>query len=116
MFKDYRIDPVAMKILQHNLKRLRVFMGLTQENLAEMLDISPQSIASIETGKMNVTAAVYLAMIILANRFYDSLKECRFKEIIAHEIQLDFGIDIQKAFSNYYGEVSTSNCCEDFYS
>lgn len=116
MFKDYRVDPNSMKILQNNLKRLRIFMGLTQKDLAEMLDVPRQFISGIENGKQDITSSFYLAMVSIANRFYNSLDDYRFKEIVAHEIQLDFFktqpgitghgrtlIDIQKLFSKYYG-------------
>ena len=38
-------------VLGANLKRYRNFRGLTQAKLAEMLDISPNFISDIETGK-----------------------------------------------------------------
>jgi len=38
-------------ILGGNLKRYRNFKGLSQAKLAEMLDISPNFISDIETGK-----------------------------------------------------------------
>jgi transcriptional regulator with XRE-family HTH domain len=38
-------------ILGKNLKRYRTFKGLSQAKLAEILDISPNFISDIETGK-----------------------------------------------------------------
>ena len=38
-------------VLGANLRRYRNFRGLTQAKLAEMLDISPNFISDIETGK-----------------------------------------------------------------
>ena len=38
-------------ILGSNLKKHRVFKGLSQASLAEILDISPNFISEIETGK-----------------------------------------------------------------
>jgi transcriptional regulator with XRE-family HTH domain len=39
------------KVLGENLKRYRTFKGLSQAKLAEILDISPNFISDIETGK-----------------------------------------------------------------
>lgn len=41
--------------LGRNLRALRVSRGLTQENLAEYLDLTPRYLAGIERGERNLT-------------------------------------------------------------
>ncbi len=42
-------------LLGRNLRALRVSRGLTQEKLAEQLDVTPRYLAGIERGERNLT-------------------------------------------------------------
>lgn len=46
------------KIIGRNLKRLRVSKGITQEQLAEILKLQPQSVTVIETGRTFISGDV----------------------------------------------------------
>jgi transcriptional regulator with XRE-family HTH domain len=47
----YMTESELRAILGENLKRYRTFKGLSQAKLAEIMDISPNFISDIETGK-----------------------------------------------------------------
>ncbi len=46
------IDSKIKTILGSNIKTLRIKFSLTQEQLAEMIEVQAQTIAKIETGKL----------------------------------------------------------------
>ena len=54
MFTDSKIKT----ILGSNIKTLRLKLALTQEQLAEMIEIQAQTIAKIETGKLFMSSEV----------------------------------------------------------
>lgn len=90
MFKDYRVSEVSMEILQANLKRLRLFMGLTQADLAEMIDYTRQQLSAYENGKAKINASFYLTMTALCQRFYDSVEDYALREIVSNELIVTF--------------------------
>ena len=63
------------KIFGNNLRRLRLARGITQEQLAEMLDMQVQSITFIENGRTFVSSEV-IAKIC---NFFDVSVEVMFK-------------------------------------
>ncbi len=63
------------KIFGNNLRKLRITKGLTQEQLAEMLDMQVQSITFIENGRTFVSSEV-IAKIC---NFFDVSLEFMFK-------------------------------------
>lgn len=44
---------VNLRVLQQNLKRLRLERGITQRQLAEILDVSQPFISKLETGSID---------------------------------------------------------------
>lgn len=59
-------------ILKNSLKDARSEKGLSQQQLAEMVGVSRNTISSIETGQFNPTAKLALVLCIaLAKKFED---------------------------------------------
>lgn len=50
------------KILGAIVKDLRIQKGLTQEQLAEQIGLQPQTIATIETGRVFISADVFASL------------------------------------------------------
>ena len=75
------------KLLGQKIKRIRKNRGLTQEQLAEMIDIAPRNLSRIEIGESFVSAEtldkLLLALNVTAQELfsYEHLKES--KEILA---------------------------------
>jgi transcriptional regulator with XRE-family HTH domain len=49
-------------------KRKRISLGLTQTELAEMLDVKPNTISRYETGLLSVSRTVELALEAIENK------------------------------------------------
>ncbi len=59
-------------ILKNNLKSIRLEKGISQQQLADMVGVSRNTISSIETGQFNPTAKLALIICIaLDKRFED---------------------------------------------
>lgn len=67
--EDYRNTSIA--IFFDNLASLRARIGITQEEIANVLGISRQTYYAIETGNRKMTWGIYLALIF----FFDSVNE-----------------------------------------
>jgi transcriptional regulator with XRE-family HTH domain len=52
-------------------KRKRIRLGLTQTELAEMLDIKPNTISRYETGTLPISKVVELALEAVENRMVE---------------------------------------------
>ena len=60
-------------ILKNNLKECRSVKGLSQQQLAEMVGVSRNTISSIETGQFNPTAKLALILCIALDKKFEEL-------------------------------------------
>lgn len=60
-------------ILKNNLKNARSEKGLSQQQLAEMVGVSRNTISSIETGQFNPTAKLALVLCIALDKNFEDL-------------------------------------------
>lgn len=60
-------------ILKNNLKAARTEKGLSQQQLADMVGVSRNTISSIETGQFNPTAKLALILCIALDRKFEEL-------------------------------------------
>ena len=67
--EDYK--KTSIEILMDNLASLRARIGITQEELANIIGVSRQTYYSFETGKRDMTWTTYLAILF----FFESIKE-----------------------------------------
>lgn len=59
-------------VLQNNLKEIRIEKNISQQQLADMVGVSRNTISSIETGQFNPTAKLALILCVaLDKRFED---------------------------------------------
>ena len=59
--------------LKNNLKKARVDANLSQQQLADMVGVSRNTISSIETGQFNPTAKLALILCIALDKKFDDL-------------------------------------------
>ena len=60
-------------ILRNHLKEIRNEAGLSQQQLADMIGVSRNTISSIETGQFNPTAKLALIHCIALDRKFEDL-------------------------------------------
>ena len=60
-------------ILKNNLKAARSEKGFSQQQLAEMVGVSRNTISSIETGQFNPTAKLALILCIALDKNFEEL-------------------------------------------
>ena len=60
-------------ILKNNLKSARSEKGLSQQQLADMVGVSRNTISSIETGQFNPTAKLALILCIALDKQFEEL-------------------------------------------
>jgi len=60
-------------ILKNNLKAARREKGLSQQQLADMVGVSRNTISSIETGQFNPTAKLALILCIALDKKFEEL-------------------------------------------
>ena len=60
-------------ILKNNLKESRSEKGLSQQQLADMVGVSRNTISSIETGQFNPTAKLALILCIALDKKFEEL-------------------------------------------
>ena len=60
-------------ILTNNLKECRSEKGLSQQQLADMVGVSRNTISSIETGQFNPTAKLALILCIALDKKFEEL-------------------------------------------
>lgn len=60
-------------VLKTNLKKCRTEAGLSQQQLAEMVGVSRNTISSIETGQFNPTAKLALILCIALDKKFEEL-------------------------------------------
>ena len=60
-------------VLQNKVKEARSGKGLSQQQLAEMVGVSRNTISSIETGQFNPTAKLALILCIALDQKFEDL-------------------------------------------
>ncbi len=60
-------------ILKNNLKEVRSAKGLSQQQLADVVGVSRNTISSIETGQFNPTAKLALVLCIALDKKFEDL-------------------------------------------
>ena len=60
-------------VLKNNLKAARSEKGFSQQQLAEMVGVSRNTISSIETGQFNPTAKLALILYIALDKKFEDL-------------------------------------------
>lgn len=60
-------------ILKNNLKQVRTEKGLSQQQLADMVGVSRNTISSIETGQFTPTAKLALIICIALDKKFEEL-------------------------------------------
>jgi transcriptional regulator, XRE family len=60
-------------VLKNNLKNARSEKGLSQQQLADMVGVSRNTISSIETGQFNPTAKLALILCIALEKKFEEL-------------------------------------------
>ena len=59
--------------LKNNLKKIRKEKGLSQNDLAELVGVSRNTISSIETGQFNPTAKLALVLCIALDKKFEDV-------------------------------------------
>ena len=60
-------------VLMHNLKKTRLEKGLSQQDLADLVGVSRNTISSIETGQFSPTAKLALVICIALEKKFEEL-------------------------------------------
>ena len=60
-------------ILKNNLKETRIEKNLSQQQLADLVGVSRNTISSIETGQFNPTAKLALILCIALDKKFEEL-------------------------------------------
>ena len=60
-------------VLKNNVKKTRVEKGLSQQELADMVGVSRNTISSIETGQFSPTAKLALVICIALDKKFEEL-------------------------------------------
>lgn len=60
-------------VLKNNLKSARTEKGFSQNQLAQMVGVSRNTISSIETGQFNPTAKLALLLCLALNKKFEEL-------------------------------------------
>ena len=60
-------------VLKNNLKAIRLEKNISQQQLADMVGVSRNTISSIETGQFNPTAKLALILCIALEKNFDDI-------------------------------------------
>lgn len=60
-------------VLKNNLKKTRMEKGLSQQDLADLVGVSRNTISSIETGQFSPTAKLALVICIALEKKFEEL-------------------------------------------
>ena len=60
-------------VLKNNLKKARTESNLSQQQLADMVGVSRNTISSIETGQFNPTAKLALVLCVALDKKFEDL-------------------------------------------
>ena len=63
----------ASLVLKNHLKKARMEANLSQQQLADMVGVSRNTISSIETGQFNPTAKLALVLCIALDKKFEDL-------------------------------------------
>ena len=66
-------DMENLLVLKNNLKAARAQLGLSQQQLADIVGVSRNTISSIETGQFNPTAKLALILCIALDKKFEEL-------------------------------------------
>ena len=55
-----RVQLLQLKTLGANIRRERVLQGLTQERLAEMVNLHPRTIQKVEAGRVDILYTTFI--------------------------------------------------------
>ena len=60
-------------ILQNNLRNIRIEKNISQQQLADMVGVSRNTISSIETGQFNPTAKLALILCVALDKKFEDI-------------------------------------------
>ena len=60
-------------VLQNNLRSIRIEKNISQQQLADMVGVSRNTISSIETGQFNPTAKLALILCIALDKKFEDI-------------------------------------------
>ena len=60
-------------VLQNNLRSIRIENNISQQQLADMVGVSRNTISSIETGQFNPTAKLALILCIALDKKFEDI-------------------------------------------
>lgn len=60
-------------ILQNNLRSIRIEKNISQQQLADMVGVSRNTISSIETGQFNPTAKLALILCVALDKKFEDI-------------------------------------------
>lgn len=60
-------------VLRNNLKEIRIEKNISQQQLADMVGVSRNTISSIETGQFNPTAKLALIICIALDKKFEDI-------------------------------------------
>lgn len=60
-------------ILQNNLRSIRIEKNISQQQLADMVGVSRNTISSIETGQFNPTAKLALILCVALDKKFEEI-------------------------------------------
>ena len=71
MLKERIVDEKL--VLQNNLRSIRIEKNISQQQLADMVGVSRNTISSIETGQFNPTAKLALILCIALDKKFEDI-------------------------------------------
>ena len=60
-------------VLKNNLKEIRIEKDISQQQLADMVGVSRNTISSIETGQFNPTAKLALILCVALDKTFEDI-------------------------------------------
>jgi putative transcriptional regulator len=71
MLKERIVDEKL--VLQNNLRSIRIEKNISQQQLADMVGVSRNTISSIETGQFNPTAKLALILCVALDKKFEDI-------------------------------------------
>ena len=86
-----------IKIMQHNLKYIRSILGLTEQDLGNMIGLTRQTISNIEYNKSKLSKVQYLAiMYVLEHDLLPNCNEDQRNYVLMMLWRMSTGVRIEK--------------------